>query len=292
MLKIVACCEFDFYSFYHLAEKPVCQEAKAKRILSSCETRIATLKAGHDECMLELKKQLDDVEEYKKKPSKFLEQLIPKQSSDTNALVILEQAFPYINESTTSSEAFHQLLYSCFNHCLNPELLMRIAEVLGVSERAKEQKGEVDKFCSSLAVETYINMREYNFPGVFTDALSEIVLKLSQSWLTCKVRKILDAVQGFCQIAKIPPFLCRLWHIERARASIVVIVLVPKQLAAAVQLIEQDSQSRLEDFDFVEVTINGKELFSVKDTRVWKRFMHRYMPKNVKSKWVHQLEIF
>ena len=265
----------------HLAQHSVSQEAEEE--LASHESKIATLQSSHYECMFELKRRLDAIEEYKKCPSKFLKQLIPKELSETNALDILEQAFPYVTKSPTTSATFDQLMYSCFNHCLNPELLIRIAEIVEASERVKEQQAEVLAFCASLSVESYINMREYkNFPTVSLDALAEIVLKLSLNWPSCKVGEILRAVNKFCHIVKIPPFLCRLYHIERAKACIVLTVFVPKGLTTVVQLTVPDSMGSLEVNDFVAVTVSGKELFSVKDQRVWKSFIFKF--NSAKSK--------
>ena len=232
------------------------------------ESKMATLKAAHEECLLTLRKRIVANEEFLTHPEKFLEQLIKVDLSGFDTKKVLEQAFPNVTMGETVSVAFDQLQYSCFNHCLNPELLIRLAEIIEAFEMVEEQKRRVHEYCASLTVDDFINMREHNpFSTTPSKDLAKMVIKLEEKWLSCTMEQVLQGISKFCDIANIPKFLCRLHQIQRG--CIAISILVPNDLITdLLRSRVQKATAELEDHRFVEVKAKDEVLFCVEDQRV------------------------
>ena len=174
-----------------------------------------------------------------------------------------------MTKADTVSNAFDQLQYSSFNHFLNPELLERLAEIIGTTETVEEQKSQVHECCASIEVDDFINMREYISSSTSTPskALAKVVIKLEKKWISCTMEQILQGISKFCDIASIPKFLCRLHQIQRG--CIAISVLVPKSLITDLFRPKvQKAMAELGEHGILEVKAKEEVLFSVEDKKV------------------------
>ena len=256
-----------FFLFcFHLDQQSA--ECNRKERLQRAETKIATLEGAHSECLHELRARIVANKGFWTHPEKFLEQLIKVNLPGVNTMEVLEQAFPNVTKAENVSVALDQIQYSNFNHCLNPELLVRFAEIIGATKEAREQVSRVSKYCDSLTVDDFINMREHNpFSVTPSEALAKIVIKLGKKWSFCKMQEIREGIFSLCDIAGIPKFLFRLQQIQRG--CIAITILVPDDLITndlKMRLLE--AKSELEDHNFVEIKAKNKVLFCMEDKKV------------------------
>ena len=256
----------DFLFCFHLDQQSV--ECNRKERLQKSETEIATLEQAHKECLHELRARIVANEGFLTHPEKFLEQLIKVDLPGVSAMEVLEQAFPNVTKAETVSVALDQIQYSNFNHCLNPELLVRFAEIIEATKEAEEQVTRVSKYCEFLTVDDFINMREHNtFSATPSEALAKIVIKLEKKWSSCTMQQVQKGISSLCDIAGIPKFLFRLQQIQRG--CIAISILVPGDLITNdLKMKVQGAKFELEKNSFVEVKAENEVLFCMEDKKV------------------------